>query len=112
VHAGERAKRARYDGAGELGSTDNLDFYRRRGIQLEPTAAHTPQHNMQAESLNWSLVGRLSSLLMKAALGPELWGEAQQLGIYALNRRPKSDGTAIPFEQFKGRKPDVGDFRV
>jgi len=105
-------RRARYDGAGELGSTDILDFYCRRGIRLESTAAHTPQQKIQAESVNWSLVGRLSALLMEAALGPELWGEAQRTVIYVLNWRPTRDGRAIPFAQFKGREPELGDFRV
>ena len=112
LQAGARVKRVRCDGAGELSSTDMLDFYSRRGIRLEPTAAHTPQQNGKAERLNWTLVENLRCLLMEAALGPDFWAEALQTVICTRNRAPTSDGRATPLERFNGRKPDVGGFRV
>ena len=112
LQAGARVKRVRCDGAGELASTNMVDFYSRRGIRLEPTAAHTPQQNGKAERLNRTLVERLRCLMMEAALGPEFWAEALQTVIYTRNRAPTSDGRATPLERFNGRKPDVGGFRV
>ena len=88
------------------------EFYSRRGIRLEPTAAHTPQQNGKAERLNRTLMERVRSILAEAELGEELWAEALMAVVYTRNRGPTSDGRATPFELGHDKRPDVACLRV
>lgn len=112
LQTGARVKRVRCDGAGELVSAEVQKFYSRRGIRLEPTAAHTPQQNGRAERLNRTLMERVRSILAEAGLGEELWAEALMAVMYTRNCAPTSDGKATPFERFHGKRPDVAHLRV
>jgi len=87
-------------------------FCARRGIRLEPSAAHNPQQNGKAERLNWTLMERVRSILAEAGLGEELWAEALMVVVYTRNRAPSSDGKATPYQRFYGNKPDVACLRV
>lgn len=107
LQTGARVKRVRCDGAGALLSAEMREYYTRRRIRLEPTAAHTPQQNGKSERRNRTLMERVRSILAEAGLGEELWAEALMTVIYTRNRAPTSDGKATPFERFYDKTPDV-----
>lgn len=108
---GRKVKRIRCDGAGELVDATQ-EFYRSRGIRLEPTAAYSPQQNGKAERLNRTLMERVHAVMSESGMDHSLWAEAMLPAVFTRNRSPSKDGRATSVERMYNKKPDVSMLRV
>ena len=76
------------------------------------TAPYTPQQNGVAERKNQTLKEMMNALLLSSGLPQNLWGEAVLTATQILNRVPYSKTQIIPYEKWKGRKPNLNYFKV
>ena len=83
-----RIKILRSDRGGEYFPADFSNFCEENGIIHERTAPYTPQQNGLAERKNRTLVDMVNSMLLKASLPYNLWGEALLTASHVLNRLP------------------------
>ena len=82
------------------------------GIIHQMTALYTPQQNGVAERKNRTLKEMMNALLLSSGLPQNLWGEAVLTATQILNRVPYSKTQIIPYEKWKGRKPNLNYFKV
>lgn len=59
---------------------------KKRGILLDYTIRHTPQHSGKLERRNRTLIVRARALLYNAKVQDNLWVEAVRTACYLLNR--------------------------
>ena len=102
------------DDGGEYRSNDLKSFLIGKGVTIEQTTVHTPQHNARVERANRSVFEMTRALLYRANLGTVFWGYAMNAAIEILNHRimPSHHMTKTPMELWTGMKPDVSHFRV
>lgn len=98
----------------EYCSNNQRDWYVSKGIQVEPTAAYTPQQNGVSERLNRTIVERVRAMLIEAQVSKNMWNEAVLAAVYLTNRSPTTaiSGWKTPAEMWTGHKPDVSKLRV
>ena len=82
------------------------------GIIHQMTASYTPQQNGVAERKNRTLKEMMNALLLSSGLPQNLWGEAVLTATQILNRVHYSKTQIIPYEKWKGRKPNLNYFKV
>ena len=82
------------------------------GIIHQMTSPYTPQQNGVAERKNRTLKEMMNALLLSSGLRQNLWGEAVLTATQILNRVPYSKTQIIPYEKWKGRKPNLNYFKV
>ncbi|KAL6317021.1 hypothetical protein AAG906_026764 [Vitis piasezkii] len=75
------------------------------------TAPYTPQHNGIAERKNRTFLEMVNVMLLHAKLNFNLWGEAL-FACHILNRIPLKKNEISPYELWKGRKLNIGYFKV
>lgn len=83
------------------------------GYKHNFSAPRTPQQNGVVERKNRILQEMARSMLNENGLPKYFWAEAVNTSCHIVNRvliRPKMDKT--PYELWKGRKPNIGYFRV
>ena len=104
----------RCDNGGEFTSSDQKEYYKKKGIKLTTTIAYTPQQNGVAERLNWTLENMIRTMLIAAKLPESMWGEALLAATYLLNRSPTNaiQEKKTPAELWCGSKPDLKKLRV
>ena len=76
------------------------------------TVPYTPQQNGVVERKNRTLKEMMNALLLSSGLPQNLWGEAVLTATQILNRVPYSKTQIIPYEKWKGRKPNLNYFKV
>ena len=88
------------------------EIFLENGIIHQMTAPYTPQQNGVAERKNRTLKEMMNALLLSSGLPQNLWGEAVLTATQILNRVPYSKTQIIPYEKWKGRKPNLNYFKV
>ena len=109
---GKNIKVLRSDRGGEYFSSEFNSFCEEYGIIHECTAPYTPQHNGIAERKNRTFLEMVNAMLLHAKLNFNLWGEALLTACHILNRIPMKKNEISPYELWKGRKPNIGYFKV
>ena len=103
----------RSDHGGEF-DNDALElFCDDHGFNHNFSAPRTPQQNGVVERKNRTIQEMARSMLNEISLPKYFWAEAVNTSCYILNRvfiRPNMNKT--PYELWKGRKPNIGYFRV
>lgn len=103
----------RSDHGGEF-DNDALElFCNEHGFNHNFSAPRTPQQNGVVERKNRTIQEMARSMLKEISLPKYFWAEAVNTSCYILNRvfiRPNMNKT--PYELWKGRKPNIGYFRV
>src|SRR5207237_4822475 len=64
------------DGGGEYINNHLAAYFHEKGIMVEQTCAHTPQHNAIVERANRIVFEMARSMLMHAGLPSVFWGPA------------------------------------
>ncbi|XP_071637504.1 uncharacterized protein [Temnothorax longispinosus] len=89
-------------------------YLKEKGITLETTAPYTPEQNGRTERDNRTIVECARTMLQAKQLPAQLWAEATATAVYTLNRTGRScvGGSKTPYEQWTGKKPNLGHMRV
>ena len=109
---GKKIKIIRSDRGGEYFSNEFIVFCEDHGIIHECSAPHTPEQNGLAERKNRTFLEMINAKLLNAELPFNLWGEALLAACHILNRIPLKKNKISPYELWKGRKPNIGYFKV
>lgn len=111
---GKSLKCLHHDKGGEYISKAFLDYCRTAGICFEFTNVATPQQNGVTEHLNRMIKESIKAMLAEANLPESFWAHALGAYRHVDNWSPTSalPGNMIPFEAYKGWKPQIGHFRV
>ncbi|KAF7334034.1 hypothetical protein MVEN_02308800 [Mycena venus] len=109
TQTGKRCKVFHFDGGGEYASDALRKRLRSQRINIEITAAHSPQQNGVAERLNRTILERARAMLDAYKLPEYLWPEAVTYATYLINRSPTValKGNQTPYEAFWGVRPNV-----
>jgi hypothetical protein len=98
---GSPPKNLHADGGGEYTSRELGQFCEELGINLEHTAADSPEQNGIAERINRTLVEGTTALLHQAGLQYEFWEEAMNYFVFVKNRTPHSAlGGKTPIDEW------------
>ena len=109
---GKKIKIIRSDRGGEYFSNEFIVFCEDHGIIHECSAPRTPEQNGLVERKNWTFLEMINAMLLNAELPFNLWGEALLAACHILNRIPLKKNKISPYELWKGRKPNIGYFKV
>ncbi|CAL1356033.1 unnamed protein product [Linum trigynum] len=107
----KKIKMARSDRGGEY-EFPFEEICLENGIIHQTSAPYTPQKNGVAERKNRTLKDMMNALLLNSALPQNLWGEAILIATQILNRVPYSKTQTIPYEKWKGKRPNLNYFKV
>jgi len=106
-----KVSKIRCDNGGEYVSHQLKSWCKNRGIGLDYTIPHTPQHNGKAERLNRTIIEKVRTLLFDNDVEKVFWGEAARTAAYILNRSPTEAVKTTPAEEWTNTKPDVSRIR-
>jgi hypothetical protein len=110
---GKKIRVLRTENGGEYTSKDFMDFCVGKGIKRELTIPYNPQQNGVTERKNMVIVWVARAMLHDQGLPLFLWAEACYTTFYVQNRNPhKVVGSMTPKEDFLGKNPKVGHFRI
>ena len=109
---GHRVKLLRCDGGTEFINHSLQTALTDLGIQLETSAAYTPEQNGIAERDHRSTVESARSQLHARGVPLKLWAEAVNYAVYVLNRTLSQSKSTTPFERWYGAPPDVSNLRI
>ena len=99
-------KEIRSDNAAEYEGTRN--WLEERGIQLKPSAPHSPQQNGVSERMNRTLLDLARAMRLEKQLPESLWGEAVLHAAWIRNRSPTTAlNGKTPMEVLTGNCPDL-----
>jgi hypothetical protein len=111
--SGRKIRVLRTNNGGEYTSKEFNDFYAGEGIRRELFVPYNPQQNRVAERKNRAIVGAARAMLHDQGLPLFLWAEACYTTVYLQNRSPhRALGDKTHEEDFSGKKPEVGHFRI
>jgi len=121
TQTGAKLQRMRHDNGGEYLNKHMLDYYRERGVQVEPTPPHTPEANGVAERHNLTLLDIALPMLEDsgdpafglAPLGARFAPDAFVYANDLHNAKPAASAVTgrTPLEGFLGRSVELGSFR-
>jgi hypothetical protein len=103
----KKIKRLWYDRGGEYLSNLFDEYCKECGIIHETTTPYSPQSNGVAKRKNQIVCDLANALLQSSGMPDIWWGEAVLTVCYVLNRVPPRNRETMPYEGFKGRKPDL-----
>lgn len=112
TETGQRIHTLRADNGGEFMGNVFKSWLSEKGIRLETSTPHTPEHNGVAERANKTDVEAARSLLHAKHLDLELWGEAVACSVYILNRVSTKAAPNTPYQNWFGTKPDIAGLRI
>jgi transposase InsO family protein len=101
----------RHDRAKEYMAEELTDWYKSRGIEMQPTTGYSPQKNGAAERLNRTLWETTLAMLADSGLPDKWWAEALSHACH-LRNVCSSTGGPTPWELLKGELPDLRTLRV
>lgn len=107
---GISVKRVPCDNGLEFINAQFKDFLIKRGIQICTSAPYCPEQNgtIEIERDNRTVCESARSMLHDCTAPRNLWAEAVNTAIYAMNRTTSvNTGRKTPFELWYGRKPNV-----
>lgn len=110
--SGFEVKEVRTDCGGEFVNQNLTRWFTSNGIRHGTTVGYTPEQNGAAERLNRTLLVKIRSMLIDAALPKSLWAEAWSTANHLRNVSPISGSTMTPHEAFFGKKPNVSRLRI
>ncbi|RMZ92256.1 hypothetical protein DV736_g455, partial [Chaetothyriales sp. CBS 134916] len=112
-----QVKRIRSDH--ELARKRTQNWFRRQGIEFEPSAPHTQAQNGRAERSGGVVMEKARAMRIQANLPHDLWKEIVEAAVYLHNRTPRySQEWRTPFEDFFSRqagkqvKPQLAHLKV
>lgn len=106
----KRPKILRSDRGGEYTGKEVRAYLKSKGVQIQYTAAYSPQQNGVAERKNRTLVEMSRCMLLDADMPFKFWGEAVMMANHLQNRLPTKGATRTPFEGWFGFKPNINYF--
>ena len=109
---GKKIKILRSDRGGEYFPKDFNAFCEENGIIHECSALRTPKQNGLVERKNKTYLEMINAMLLHAKLPFNLWGEAFLAACHILNRISMKKNQISPYELWKGRKQNIGYFKV
>lgn len=110
---GHEIHQFRCDRGGEYTGHEFTDIVKERGIQMEHTAPHTPEHNGVAERRNGILFEGARSILSRANLSGRFWAKAVAFVNYVYNRSSiKALKYETPYQALFNKKPDLSNLHT
>ena len=111
---GKPMKILRSDGGGEYIDGELKKWLKKKGVEVQKTAPHTPEQNGVPERKNKTLMEMARTMLIDAGLSMSYWGEAILAANYIRNRVYSRSCVAkhTPFEAFMKYKPNLSMMRV
>lgn len=107
-----KVKVFRSDRGGEYIGNEVTTYLKKEGIQVQYTAAYTPEQNGVAERKNRTLIEMARCMLLDADLGYRFWAEAVMTANYIQNRLPTRPIQVTPYEGWNDSKPDLKHFKI
>lgn len=105
-------KCVRSDRGREYVNAELIDYLKGKGIQIQYTAAYSPQQNGIAERKNRSLIEMAKCMLLDANLEKRYWAEAVNTANFLQNRLPTRATEKTPYELWHSRKPNVKNLHI
>lgn len=95
-------------------SKAQLEWYKSKGIQVEPTIAYTPQQNGVSERFNRTVTEKIRAMILDSGVPKFLWNEAALAAVYVINRIPTRalNEMVTPAEKWFGNKPNYDKLRI
>jgi hypothetical protein len=110
---GNKIRVLRTHNRGEYTYKEFIDFYAGEGIRRELTVPYNPHQNGVAERKNMAIVGVVRAMLHDQGLPLFLWAKVCYTAVYLQNKiSHKVVGSMTHKEDFSGKKPEVGNFRI
>lgn len=109
---GRKPTTIRSDRGGEYTGGEFTDLMKSHGIQIQLTAAYSPQQNGRAERKNRTLVEMARCMLLDADLPYTFWGEAISTANFIQNRMLTRSTDTTPYERWNGGKPVMNNFHI
>ena len=108
-----RVQQLRSDGGGEYTSDAQRAWLGERGIELQRSAAYSPEQNGVAERVNRTLMDLVRTMLLSTQLPHFLWADLLQTAVHVRNRSMTRALTGMtPYEAWNGVKPDISLLRA
>lgn len=108
----KRPKFIRSDQGKEYINAELKTFLKQEGIQVQYTAAYSPQQNGVAERKNRSLMKMARCMIIDAEMPNKYWGEAVMTANYLQNRLPTKATERTLYELWFTKKPNVNLLRI
>ena len=109
---GKKIKILRSDRGGEYFPHEFNKFCEEHGIIHQCSAPRTPEQNGLTERKNRTYLEMVNALLLHAKLPFNLWGEALLATCHIVNRILTKKNQISSYELWKGRKSNIGYFKV
>lgn len=111
---GKCVRAVRCDQGGEYTSHDWKHYCATKGIVMEYTAPHTPEHNGVAERRNLTLANSARCMMTHSGMQGSFWADAIAYANYINNRAPTSalDNNDTPIHAFIKCSADVSRCKV
>ena len=109
---GKKIKIVRSDRGGEYFPHEFNKFCEEHDIIHQCSTPRTPEQNGLAERKNRTYLEMVNALLLHAKLPFNLWGEALLSTCHIVNRIPTKKKQISLYELWKGRKLNIGYFKV
>ena len=105
---GKKIKMLRIDNGLDFNNGELKRFLELNGTKFSPCAPYCPQQQGRIEREMRTIVEAATSMLHSKNLPRDLWSEAINTAVYAINRTLSANNDeATPYELWHGRKPNV-----